>query len=392
MRDSRRRTAAFLALLTAVTAIGVYPIVTVEEMPEPWQVSDQTFLVNVTVQNLGQNPAEDIPLRLALPLNDMADQKRVSYRSSIVPERTSEDSLGNEFLHFVIPTLAPGAEATIQLQIQMRMESVDYDITPEMVGDADGSEDIWLAESQYINVNEESIQTLAEEIAAQEEWVVDIGWETYAWIIDNVHYQQVAGEADARTTLRNMEGGSAEFGNLFTALMRANDVPARRLSGWGAHFEVGEELPLHRFAHGWAEFHLPEVGWMTVDPTWGRTNRFDNFANNDDAHIVMTRGAGVHFLWRGPYSAPFGDTDVDTDYSVLLTEQTDTNLSLTRTMLTVTLFAMPVLFAIFIVVRVRHQRREVDIDLTRAPLPLKEAERPTAVEPVRDEPPPPRGD
>ena len=95
MRDSRRRTAGFLALLVAVTAIGVYPMVTVEEVRDPWQVSDQSFLVNVTVQNLGQNPAEDIPLRLAIPLADMADQERVSYNSTIQPERTSQDSLGN---------------------------------------------------------------------------------------------------------------------------------------------------------------------------------------------------------------------------------------------------------------------------------------------------------
>ena len=272
----------------------------------------------------------------------------------------------------------------------MRMWSVDYDITPEMVGDSDGSESIWLAESQYINVNDEAIQGVANEIAAGEDWVVDIGWNAYSWIIDNVHYQQVAGEADARTTLRNMEGGSAEFGNLFTALMRANDVPARRLSGWGSNFEVGEELPIHRFAHGWAEFYLPEVGWMSADPTWGRSNRFDNFANTDDAHIVMTRGAGVHFLWRGPYSAPFGSTDVDTDYSVLLTEQTDTNLSLTRTVLTTSLFVMPVLFALFIIVRVRNQKKEINIDLARAPLPLKETSSVDGEAGSEDGKPPPR--
>jgi|GEM_PF-1755750 len=373
MRDSSRRLAGFLALLIAVTSLGVYPMVTETEVRDPWQVSDMTFQVNVTVQNLGQNPAEDIPLRLAIPLADMADQERISWSSSVEPERTSQDALGNEFLHFVIPDIAPGGEAVVQLEIQMRMWSVDYDVEPDMVGSDDGTQDIWLAESQYINVNEASIQDLAAEIAADETWVVDIGWETYAWIIENVHYQQVAGEADARTTLRNMEGGSAEFGNLFVALMRANDIPARRLSGWGAHFTVGEELPIHRFSHGWTEFHLPNVGWLNADPTWGLSNQFDNFANSDDAHITMTRGAGVHYLWRGPYSAPFGDTDVDTDYSVLLLEQRDENLSVIRTVLSTLLFVMPVIFAVSVVLRVRQQNADVNIDLAKQPVRIGEA-------------------
>lgn len=386
MRENTTRVALFLAIMMTVTSIGVYPLVVEQPLRDPWQVTDMDFSINITVKNLGQNPAQDVPLRLALPV-DMEDQKMLSYTLSEPPERESNDSLGNKFIHFTIPQIDPVSEHVIVMNISMRLWSVDYDVEPELVGNYLGEEDVWLAESNYVNVNEPIVQDVANQIANESDWAVDIGWNTYEWIIDNIYYQQIAGENDARTTIELGEGGSAEFGNLFVALMRANNIPARRLSGWGGHFDAGDQLPINRFAHGWAEFYLPEVGWLTADPTWGITSRFDNFGNSDDNHVVLTRGAGVHFLWRGPYSAPFGDTNLDTDYDLAVVEKSEENLDPTRTALTTILFVMPLIFAIFVTSRIRAQRNDVSIDLTRPPLPLKE----TITEvhpPVNGRPPP----
>ncbi len=372
MREDKERMALFLAILITLTSVGVYPIVVQQPLRDPWQVTDMDFTVNVSVKNLGLNPARDVPLRLALPMSDMDDQELLSYTFSEPLERESNDTLGNKFVHFVIPNIDPATEHVITMNISMRLWSVDYDIEPDMVGDYLGDQDVWLAESTYINVNDPIVQEVADQIASESEWAVDIGWNTYTWIIDNIYYQQIAGENDARSTIELGEGGSAEFGNLFVALMRANNIPARRLSGWGSHFDIDDSLPDNRFAHGWAEFYLPDVGWLTADPTWGITNRFDNYGNSDDNHIVLTRGAGIHYRTRGPYSAPFGETTLDTDYDVWVTGKTEENLSPIRTVLTTILFAMPFIFALFVISRVRTQRNEVSIDLTRPPLKLKE--------------------
>ncbi len=388
MREQRERTALFLAILLAVTSMAVYPLVVEAPIRDPWQVTTTDFSINITVQNMGNFPAQDVPLRLAIPLDDMVDQELVSYSFSETPERESNDSLGNNFVHFTIPQINATEEHLIQMNVTLRHWSVDYDIEPEMVGDYLGEEDIWLAESTYINVNDPIVQEVADEIAAESEWAADIGWNTYTWIIDNIYYQQIAGENDARTTLEIGEGGSAEFGNLFVALMRANNIPARRLSGWGSHFDEGEQLPINRFSHGWAEFYLPEVGWLTADPTWGITSRFDNFGNSDDNHIVMTRGAGVHYMWRGPYSAPFGETDLDTDYDLTVMRKVEENQDPVRTTLISILFIMPIIFALFVHSRIRGQRNEVSINLTRPPLPLKEGGLPSDAEQSRSGRPP----
>lgn len=365
MSENRSQTAVILILLVASTSIGVVPMMSEVEIRDPWQITDTSYVVNVTVKNLGLNPAEQIPLRLALPLDDMDDQSLVSWESSESAERESVDSLGNSFLHYTIPHIEPQSNHTVQLRFEMRHWSVDYDIEADMVGDAEPEQDIWLMDSQYIDVSDDDVISVAEDIALDGEWALDIGWNTYEWVIDNIRYQQIAGESDAGTTIRNGEGGSAEFGNTFVALMRANDVPARRLSGWGVGFDQGEEFALHTFAHGWVEFYLPDVGWLPADPTWGIKHRFDNFANSDDNHVTMTRGAGIHFMWRGPFLEPFGETTVNTDYTVYVEDRVEENLSTTRTILIAALFIMPVLLTVFIFIRIHKHKHDVNVNLTR---------------------------
>lgn len=366
MLNLDKQKAVLIVVLLAVSSLAVTPVFYEQPIRDPWQSTDMDIQVNVSVKNLGNNPAETIPVRLGLPMDNI-DQELLSSQFSVQPERFSNDSLGNSFVHFTIPDLQPGEEFLIQMNLSVQQYSVDYRVSKEDVGSSTEGMEEWLMPSQYINSDEESIKTLANEIANNSSWAYDIAWNTYQWIIDNIPYQQVAGEADATTTLRNGEGGSAELGNLFVALMRANHIPARRISGWGAGFDAGEEFRINRFAHGWAEFYLPDVGWLTVDPTWGKSSTFDNFAKSDDKHIVMTQGAGVKFLWRGAYSSPYGETEVDTDYTLYIQNEVETNLSPLRTILSATLYIVPLVFIISVFVRVRMQRVEVNVDLTNPP-------------------------
>jgi len=215
----------------------------------------------------------------------------------------------------------------------------------------------YLSASALIDLDDPTIIELAREIARDSDNIVDIAWNTYEWIIDNIYYQQIAGEWDAATALKNGEGGSAELGNIFVALMRANGIPARRISGWGARFQERLELQLTRFAHGWAEFYLEEFGWVPVDPTWGRSNQFDNFAKSDRKHVVLTRGAGIHFMTRGAFRDPYGETEVDTDYQIFVWEFHSKNLSAKRDLIVGMVSAGPVILAIFIVYKKATQRR-----------------------------------
>lgn len=315
--------------------------------------------VIVTVKNQGNAPASTIPLVLALPMDGGPDQyiERMDIPES--ENRTTNDTWGNRFVHYTIDWLEPQSTREFIFNYTLKLMSVDYNIIGKSIRDYPDQENLshYLEANAFINYKEPNIVDLARQIANDSGDIVDIAWNSYKWIIDNIYYQQVVGEWDASLTLRNGEGASAELSNLFVALMRANDIPARRVSGWGNHFEKGEELYLTRFAHGWAEFYLPEFGWVPVDPAWGKSHTFDNFAKTDDEHVIMTRGVDNHFLQRGNYIVPHGKTDIDTDYLIIVQDISEENLSIERDIITAVIFGCPVFFAIFVVVKKVRERR-----------------------------------
>ena len=346
----------FLILLSTTVTFLVF-----SQAPdiETYQETEIDIQILVSVQNLGHAAAFDIPLRLALPANQTRSQNRDTALFSVEPERWSDDSLGNEFIHYTIPRLEPQTTADFYINLSLTLMSVDFNIREESIGDyADVEENLssFLGPSAYINFNEPEVIQLARQISNDSDSLEDIPWNTYEWLIDNIYYQQIPGEWDAATTLKNGEGGSAELGNLFVALLRANGIPARRLSGWGNHFEEGEELALTRFAHGWGEFYLPGYGWVPADPTWGKSHKFDNYARADNEHVVLTRGADIHFLHRGRYTVQHEETEIDTDYTLFIGDIQINNLSWKRDVIAGVVLACPVFFALFIVSRQLKQR------------------------------------
>ncbi|MGA1793743.1 MAG: transglutaminase-like domain-containing protein [Thermoplasmatota archaeon] len=315
------------------------------------------FTLTVVVDNLGNAPATNIPLRLGLPVDVGDHQKVIDVRTSVIPERTTNDTFGNRFIHYTIEELGPGGSFNVSIDMTIELVSIDTNIMSASNGVHEEDLDRYLLASALINVNEPAVIDVARQIADRSDDIREIAWNTYEWIIENIYYQQIAGELDAATTLRNGEGGSAEMANLFVALMRANGIPARRISGWGNVFEEGEELVISRFSHGWAEFYVDDVGWVQVDPAWGRTSKFDNFARTDDDHVILTIGAGVKYLWRGPYSTPFGDTNIDTDYTLTVRERHVENLSVRRDAIKWSILSIPLIFVAFIIVQLVRRRR-----------------------------------
>jgi hypothetical protein len=73
-------------------------------------------------------------------------------------------------------------------------------------------------------------------------------------------------------TLR--EGYSEYFGSAMTVLLRSVGVPARLATGYTTGDKVeGEDLYLvtDSHSHAWVEVYFPDYGWISFEPTKGRT-------------------------------------------------------------------------------------------------------------------------
>ncbi len=327
---------------------------------EIYQETKLDIRISVMIRNLGQAQAINIPLRLAIPIDNQPVQKVQRILLSEDPIRWTNDTWGNRFIHYNIPILNPAEIKNFTLDITLKLFSIDFNIQKSKIGNYDQNFSRYLLESYLININDPKIIELANKIAKDSENIVDIAWNAYEWIINNIYYQQIAGELDAQTTLRNGEGGSAELANLFVTLMRANGIPSRRISGWAQNFDKGDHLFLSRFSHGWAEIYLPNYGWLPVDPTWGKAHKFENFAKSQNTHIILIKGAGIHYLSRGPYAEPYGQTEVDTDYILEIIDKSVKNLSVQRDIITYGILFPPIFFAIFILIKRFHQRRTLN--------------------------------
>jgi len=72
----------------------------------------------------------------------------------------------------------------------------------------------------------------------------------------------------------NKTGQCDEFANLMCSMLRIDGIPARPVAGFVHGVDVNEDNPtappvISIGAHAWAEFYLPDIGWVPLDPTWG---------------------------------------------------------------------------------------------------------------------------
>ena len=108
-----------------------------------------------------------------------------------------------------------------------------------------------------------------------------------------------------------MGADCTEYASLVIALSRANRIPARYYEGLLYLRESERDAQIAQTEHAWLDVYLPEIGWVAMDPTLGRSpaNRETYFAHYTPNHIIVTtgrnpstlRGASywTHLYWPG---------------------------------------------------------------------------------------------
>jgi len=104
---------------------------------------------------------------------------------------------------------------------------------------------------------------------------------TYNHVVTNFYYDHEQGARtvfggytamfDATRCWINKTGVCDEFANVLCGMLRINGIPARPVAGFVHEVNAAGLDADVRYAggHAWAEFYMPEVGWVPLDPTWG---------------------------------------------------------------------------------------------------------------------------
>lgn len=243
--------------------------------------------------NLDNTGGEVALMQLALP-PDTSFQK-MYYRSlDPFPQDIKRDADGNWIAQYLVPAnsgLSIYLTALVNVTIEPRSDFIDAQPTSNLTK----KDDFWETNTQRIKEEANNYRTPKE---------------IYDFVVQALSYDTSLDQTNharfgAKKALDKPEQALAEeFTDVFVALARANDIPARRVIGYA--FSKNNQLRPTNFAgdilHVWPEYYDSKLNhWVPVDPTWGNTTGgVDYFDQFDLNHVVFAINGNSSSL---PYPA-----------------------------------------------------------------------------------------
>lgn len=241
-------------------------------------------------------------------------QKVLSLTYSTPPTQEF-DANGVHYAQFTIDNPPPKTVITIDGQA----ESYRFDlntaktVSPPALENAQDLQ-VWLADEKYLEKNAPPIQTAAAGITGNDD-ITELR-NIMAFVTKTLR-ESAFSSADrgALWAIQNKNGDCTEFAELFVALCRAKNIPARYCEG---HL-VGLLASTQPTAHNWAEAYTKEYGWVRFDPihTRDRSATFDSIKpeylqlSNIRHDPTLSDSHYYHWTWQGA-----GNVRIDSHFSV----------------------------------------------------------------------------
>lgn len=209
--------------------------------------------------------------------------QRMLYRSlEPKPDQIEVDEDGNWIATYILPANTI-TNVNLEAQAHLTLEPNREVFIPEPTNQL-------LTGKTYWEKNDPLVQTTAESLTTPRS-IYDFVVDTLSYNYDRID-SSIARLGAASVLQTPDQALCQEFTDVYIALARANNIPARRISGY-AHTENTVLRPLSLVKdvlHAWPEYYDQEQQlWIPIDPTWGHTsggvNYFDQFDLN---HIVFS--------------------------------------------------------------------------------------------------------
>ncbi|MFA5008810.1 MAG: transglutaminase-like domain-containing protein [Candidatus Omnitrophota bacterium] len=242
---------------------------------------------------------------MVVPRNDMPGQTLSNIEIFPKPNSTFIDVDGNEIAVYHSSLLKAGDKLIIGFKYIFEREITPPDIKPESISDAysfnEDSMKKYLSAEGEINPKEPSIEAKAASLTDGITNPYKKAKEIYNFITNNFRYdyallQRFQADSYAyrsyspQDTLARHKGICYDFAKLFVALARSSGLPARVVRGFAFDFSEDKDCYVENYGHAWAEFYLPDYGWVAVDPTYGLLKKDKFFCFTYSSHIPQEYG------------------------------------------------------------------------------------------------------
>jgi hypothetical protein len=252
MKKSSKYT-IILCLFVFVICIGGVLIVLKSRIPEPVYTIPRHIQYSFTLQNKTNLLVKEVEFWTYAPVKQTSTQQCVNVKTSH-PFQLISDDLGNQILRFTFQNLPPYATKIITIKAELLLSD-----TPNPLSVKDLS--AYLQAEKYCESDDPEISRLAGKLKVPKP--IKTVENIFRWVAGNVQYAGYLRNArGALYALRNKKGDCTEFMYLFSALCRANKIPARCIGGY-----VRSENAILKpnGYHNWAEFYDNGV-WRIADP------------------------------------------------------------------------------------------------------------------------------
>ncbi len=213
-----------------------------------------------------------------------------------------------------------------KVDIKFRLESyeVHAEVDPEHIGPYDKTSkeyELYTQSGHTVSITPK-IREMAHEAIGNEKNTYLQAERIYKFVIQKMRYKILDFERgrgikcfidlpviDDETGEEYYEGSCCQYSALFIALCRAVGIPARSVSGfigWSPWINEEDMKPLYRFEtkllhdgfagaqhhgaqlpHMWAEFYIPNYGWIPIDGTYRK------FGHIDNEKVILSKGRDV---------------------------------------------------------------------------------------------------
>jgi hypothetical protein len=254
----------------------IKPIIDAGPGPDPWQ----PFIRPISYTGTGTLvvPRDKLPatgtLKLWFPIPIVTGPQTNVTVLSITPTTyvkgapSIDRDIGLIYMEVLLDQLTQ--DLTIVIQFSFHHYEQWFQVDPERVGEYDRQSDLYRQYSASFGntVVTDEIRKTALSVIGDETNPYRAAKKLYDYILATVTYSYMPhfalwprGEPESTYVHRNRFGDCGAQSIYFSALCRAVGIPARTTGGW--------QLFSGNFGdHFWAEFYLPNYGWIPVDPTF----------------------------------------------------------------------------------------------------------------------------
>jgi transglutaminase-like putative cysteine protease len=306
------RKSAFLALLVFLFA-GCRGLVddtysNATSTPVPLRIlSQREYHVHLRLNLVNEGPGLPEKQNLWVALISTLPPYQEVQSMTITPAQYTMivDEFGNRYAEFDFSDQPPGTARIVEVDYRIVVKELEYDLS---ACEGDSLDEFTMPELHIESANPQ-IVALASKLSEGKVTACQQVRAFYDYVADELVYSLNGNNWGAQAALGPMGADCTEYASLLVALSRAQGIPARYFEG--LVYQESEIESLTPLEHAWADVYLPGSGWVSMDPTLGRSSIFREtyFAHHMPDHIIVTVGASpstlrgssywTHLYWPG---------------------------------------------------------------------------------------------